>query len=137
MNCRKKLISKKDEELGLVSQTIQKELKTYSSALQQSCLTALSPKNIELAVETIIKEKDRTKEVVVFGVEEETDECVTTKVSSILKQLDEKPRITACRRIGQRATGESKKRLIIFSVKSTDIVYQMMSESAARNWLMS
>ena len=110
---QKKLISERDEELGLVSQTVQKELKTYSSALQQSCLTALSPKNIASAVKAITKEEDRTKEVVVFGVEEETDECVTTKVSSILEQLDEKPRITGCRRIGQRATGESKKRPII------------------------
>ena len=82
---QKKLISKKDEELGLVSQTVQKELKSYSSALQQSCSTALSPKNIASAVKTITKEEDRTKEVVVFGVDEETDECVTTKVSSILE----------------------------------------------------
>ena len=126
---QKKLINKKDEELGIVSQTVQKELKTYSSALQQSCSTALSPKNIATAVKTITKEEDRTKEVVVFGVEEETDECVTTKVSGILEQLDEKPRITGCRRIGQRATGEGKKRPIIFSVKSTDIVYQILRKS--------
>ena len=108
---------------------MQKELKTYSSALQQSCSTALSPKNIATAVKTITKEEDRTKEVVVFGVEEETDECVSTKVSGILEQLDEKPRITGCRKIGQRTTGKGKKRPIIFSVKSTDIVYQILRKS--------
>ena len=126
---QQKLISKKDDELGHVSQTVQKELKSYSSALQQSCSTALSPKNIASAVKTITKEEDRTKEVVVFGVEEQDDECVSTKVSGILQQLDEKPRITECRRIGQRATGESKIRPIIFSVKSTDIVYQILRKS--------
>ena len=100
---QKKLINKKDDELGLVSQTVQKELKTYSSALQQSCSTALSPKNIATAVKTITKEEDRTKEVIVFGVEEETDadECVTTKVSGILEQLDEKPRITDSQDAGE------------------------------------
>ena len=126
---QEKLICKKDGDLGLVSQTVKKELKSYSSALQQSCSTALSPKNIATAVKTITKEEDRTKEVVVFGVVEEPSECVTTKVSRILEQLDEKPRITGCRRIGQRATGESTKRPIIFSVKSTDIVYQILRKS--------
>jgi hypothetical protein len=33
---QKKLISKKDEELGLVSRTVEKELKSDLSALQQS-----------------------------------------------------------------------------------------------------
>ena len=66
-----KLISKKDEELGLVSQTVEKELKSYSAAVQQSCTTALSPRNIATAVKKITKEEDRTKEVVVFGVNEE------------------------------------------------------------------
>ena len=126
---QEKLICKKDGDLGLVSQTVKKELKSYSSALQQSCSTALSPKNIATAEKTITKGEDRTKEVVVFGVVEEPSECVTTKVSRILEQLDEKPRITGCRRIGQRATGESTKRPIIFSVKSTDIVYQILRKS--------
>ena len=44
------LISQKNEELGLVSKTVEAELKNYSSALQQSCSTALSPKNIAAAV---------------------------------------------------------------------------------------
>jgi len=126
---QEKLICKKDGDLGLVSQTVQKELKSYSSALQQSCSTALSPKNIATAVKKMTKEEDRTKEVVVFGVDEEAGECVTTKVSTILEQLEEKPRIMGCRRIGQRVTGESKKRPIIFSVKSTDIVYQILKKA--------
>ena len=126
---QEKLISKKDENLGLVSQTVEKELKSYSSALQQSCSTALSPTNIATAVKKIVKEEDRTKEVVVFGVDEEAGECVTTKISGILQQLDEKPRITGCRRIGQTVTDGSAKRPIIFSVKSTDVVYQILRKA--------
>ena len=124
---QKKLISKKDEELGLVSQTVEKELKSYSSALQQSCLTALSPTNIATAIKKIVKEEDRTKEVVVFGVDEEADECASTKVAGILEQLEEKPHITRCRRIGQRAN--DTKRPIIFNVKSLDIVYQILRKA--------
>ena len=124
---QKRLISKNDRELGLVSQTVEKELKSYSSALQQSCSTALSPTNIATAVKKIVKEEDRTKEVVVFGVDEEAGECATTKVAGILEQLEEKPLVTGCRRIGQRAN--NTKRPIIFSVKSVDIVYQILRKA--------
>jgi hypothetical protein len=72
--------------------------------------------NIAKAVKKIVKEEDRAKEVVVIGVDEEAGECTTTKVAGILKQLEEKPHITKCRRIGQHAN--DTKRLIIFSVKS-------------------
>ena len=62
------LISQKNEELGLVSKTVETELKTYSSALQQSCSSALSPKNIVAAVQKVAREDDRSKEILVFGV---------------------------------------------------------------------
>ena len=124
-----KLISKKDRKLGAVSQTVEKELKSYSSVLQQSCTTALSPKNIATAVQKITKEEDRTKEVLVFGVDEEASECVTSKVTTILEQLEEKPRIRGCRRIGQRVTNVDTKRPIIFSVNSTDVVYQILRKA--------
>ena len=73
-----------------MSQTEEKVLKSYSSALQQSCLTTLSPTIIATAVKKIDKEEDRTKTVVVFGVDGEAGECPTTKVAGILEQLEDK-----------------------------------------------
>ena len=124
---QKKLISKKDEELGLVSKTVEDGLKSYSSVLQQSCTTALSPNNIATAVKKIAKEDDRSKEVVIFGVDEETGECPAYKVAGIQEQLEEKPLISGCRRIGQRVTGAT--RPLNFSVKSTDIVHQILRKA--------
>ena len=71
---QKKLICKKDEGLGHESKTVEDGLKSYSPVLQQSCTTALSPKNIATAVKKIAKEDDRSKEVVVFGVDLEMGE---------------------------------------------------------------
>ena len=110
---QKRLIGKKDRELGLVSQTLEKELKSYSPAVQLSCSTGLLPTNIATAVKKIIEEEDRTKEVVVFGVDAKAGECLTNKITRILEQLEEKPLITGCRRIEQRAN--NTKRPIIFS----------------------
>ena len=42
------LISKKDEELGEVTKSVEAGLKTDSSALQQSCTKALSPSTLLL-----------------------------------------------------------------------------------------
>ncbi|KAL5249965.1 hypothetical protein ACHWQZ_G015891 [Mnemiopsis leidyi] len=92
INLQNELISQKNEELGLVSKTVEAELKTYSSALQQSCSTALSPKNIVAAVQKVAGEDDRSREVLVFGVAEEKGECANVKVAKILEQLEEKPK---------------------------------------------
>ena len=121
------LISQKNEELGLVSKTVETELKTYSSALQQSCSTALSPKNIAAAVQKVAREDDRSKEILVFGVAEEKGECATAKVAKILEHLEEKPKFQQCRRIGQQR--ENAVRPIKFNVRSTDIVYQILSKA--------
>ena len=121
------LVSKKNEELGLVSKTVEAELKTYSSALQQSCSSALSPRNIAAAVKTVSKEEDRSKEIVVFGVEEKQGESVNSVVNQILEQLEEKPQIKQCRRIGLKRTGAV--RPIIFSVRSTDVVHQILKKA--------
>ena len=136
ISLQNKLIIMKDRDLGLVSKSVVKEMKSYSSALQescstlqQSCSTALSPKKIASAVKTIAKEEDRSKEVVVFGVDEEDGECPTSKVSKILEQLEEKPPISRCRRIGQRGADLKSKRPIIFSVQSTDVVYQILRKA--------
>ena len=107
------LISKKNEELGEVSKSVEAGLKTYSSALQQSCTKALSRSNIAAAVKTVTQEEDRSKELVLFGVTEEAGERVTTQVTKVLEQINEKPQVRQCRRIGQPNAGAA--RPIIFA----------------------
>ena len=51
---QEKLLSKQDIDLGHISQTVEKELKSYSSVLQQSCSSALTPTNIATVVQKII-----------------------------------------------------------------------------------
>ena len=121
------LISKKNEELGEVGKTVEAGLKTYSSALQQSCTTALSPRNIAAAVKTVTQEEDRSKELVLFGVTEESGERVTSVVAKVMEQLNEKPQVKQCRRIGKPNTGAT--RPIIFSVRSSDIVHQILKKA--------
>ena len=85
---QKKLISKKAEELGRVSKTVENGLKSYSSVLQESCATDLSPKNFATAVKKIIKDADQSRQMVVFGVDKETGP--KGKITGILEQLEER-----------------------------------------------
>ena len=58
------------------------------------------PKKIARAVQMISKEDDRSEEVIVFGVPEEQGGTVASKVTGILEQLEKKPQVADCRRLG-------------------------------------
>ncbi|KAL5252482.1 hypothetical protein ACHWQZ_G015304 [Mnemiopsis leidyi] len=120
INLQQDLISKKNEELGEVSRTVEAGLKTYSSALQQSCTTALSPRNIAAAVKTVTQEEDRSRELVLFGV--------TSVVTKVLEQMNEKPQVMKqCRRIGK--PNATATRPIIFSVRSSDVAHPILKKA--------
>ncbi|KAL5268986.1 hypothetical protein ACHWQZ_G002719 [Mnemiopsis leidyi] len=127
INLQQDLISKKNEELGEVSKTVEAGLKTYSSALQQSCTTALSPRNIAAAVKTVTQEEGRSRELVLFGVTEESEDRVTSVVTKVLEQMNEKPQVMQCRRIGKPNAAAT--RPIIFSVRSSDVAHQILKKA--------
>ncbi|KAL5250336.1 hypothetical protein ACHWQZ_G016166 [Mnemiopsis leidyi] len=127
INLQQDLISKKNEELGEVSKTVEAGLKTYSSALQQSCTMALSPRNIVAAVKTVTQEEDRSRELVLFGVTEESEDRVTSVVTKVLEQMNEKPQVMQCRRIGKPNAAAT--RPIIFSVRSSDVAHQILKKA--------
>ena len=110
-----------------MKKTVTNELKSYSSVLQNTCSTALAPKNIVSAVKKVHAEEDRSKNLVVFGVTEEDGESVKSKVSDLLEQLDEKPLILDSTRIGQRKAGST--RPIKFRVKSSETAFQLLRKA--------
>ena len=83
-------------------------LETYSSALQQSCTKALSPSDIAAAVKTDTQEEDKSKELVLFGVTEEAGERMTSAVSKVLEQMNERTQVKQCHRIGKPNTGAAR-----------------------------
>ena len=118
------LIGKKNEELCSVKDTVETELKSYSSVLKESCSAALTPQKIASAVKQVNAQEDRSKNVIIFGLAEGQTEHVESKVSEILNLLEEKPKVSDCRRIGQHQPG--KPRPIKFKVRNSDIVHQIL-----------
>ena len=104
-------------------------MKSYSSVLRESCSAALEPQKIASAVRKVTEGQgdDRSKNAIVFGVPEEQEENVDTKVQLLLDKLEEKPRIADCCRIGPNKPGVT--RPIRFKVTSSDTVYQILRKA--------
>ena len=99
----------------------------FSSVVGDSCSAALEPRKIASAVRKVAEGDDRTKNIVVFGMPEEQEENVDSKVKLLLGKLNEKPHTSDCRRIGQNKPGIP--RPIRFKVTSSDTVYQILRKA--------
>ena len=128
-----KLIEKKDEEIKVVKDTVVSELKSYSSVVQESCSAALAPQKIVSAVKQVSQEVDRSRNIIVFGVDEDQNEKPEQKVLAILDKIEEKPQISGCVRLGEIKPGVV--RPLRFRVRSQDNVYQILRKaSTLRNF---
>ena len=121
------IIDKKEAEIRSVHETVEKELKTYSSVLEKNCSEALAPRKIAAAMKNVADKEDRTANIVVFGIPEEENEAVDSKVTDMLEHLDEKPTITLCTRIGKQKPGT--RRPIRFRVQNSSTVFQILKKA--------
>ena len=101
IDLQEKLIVEKDANLQSVQKTVETEMKSYSSVVQKSCTEALAPRKIAAAVKSVEEKVNRSTNIIVYGVSEEDSESVDSKVADLLERLEEKPKVTACRRIGK------------------------------------
>ena len=115
------------EELKTVQETAQSEMKTYSSVLSKTCSSALSEKKILAAVKSATEREDRSRNVVMYGVEETPDEVLSEKTTEIFIEIGEKPAVKDCCRIGLRR-GKAP-RPVKICLNSPDIVQQVLRKA--------
>ena len=86
--------------------TVQKEIKYYSEAVAKTSRgagTIQFQDSLKKVVKNAIEEDDRSKNLIVFGLDESEDERIDSKVSALLLEIGEKPRVSASR-IGVKRT---------------------------------
>jgi hypothetical protein len=91
------LIEIRDTELKAVQNTVQTEMRSYSSVVAKSCSAALAPKKIKAAVRKVIDKDDRSRNVIIYGLEKTGDEKLNNKVETVLKALSDLTRLLASR----------------------------------------
>ena len=127
IDLQEQLIVEKDNKLQSVQKTVESEMKSYSAVLQKSCTEALAPRKIAAAVKSVEEKVDRSTNVIVFGVPEENNESVDSKVMDLLDRLEEKPKVTECRRIGKSKPATT--RPISFRVQSSCTVALILQKA--------
>ena len=127
ISLQNQLIEKKDGELNAVQNTVQTELKTYSSALTRTCAAALTPKKIKAAVQSVSEKEERSKNIIIYGMSESSGENLQEKISEVVSEIDEKPVIKDSCRIGPIKS--DRPRPVKFTVNSSDVVSQVLRKA--------
>ena len=126
MTVQEKLLEMKDQQLdnlksavqSTVQVSVEKEMKQYSQVLtQNSTGNGVSHDVLKSVVKTALKEEDRSKNLVVFGLVEEEKEQLEDIVGELLSNLGEKPRMSV-NRIGAKSS-ESRSKTVCRPVKVT------------------
>ena len=97
-----------------------------SGSLKTSAAT-ISTESIKSVAKQIALEEELGRNIMVFGLCEEQNEDICTKVSDVLESLGERPRVEACR-IGKKSP--SATRPVKVSLSSSSIVQQILKNSS-------
>ena len=127
IDLQNQLIEKQEEQLSAVKTTGATQMKTYTSAVMKSCNTALAPKKIQAAVMKVTDTNERSKNVIVYGIKENDGEQIEKKVEEVLMEIDEKPLIEQCVRVG--TTRDGSMRPVKCSLKSTLHVQRILNNA--------
>ena len=126
LELQRDLIVRRDDELKAVHTTVQTEMKSYSSAVAKSCTAALAPKKIEAAVRKVSDKDDRSKNVIIYGVEEKDNEKLKEKIETVLEEIGEKPVVRDVCRVGVKKADVKTPRPIKFTLSNSDHVNQVL-----------
>ena len=86
---QEKVISAQDKSLAGVQETIKNGIQSYASVVEKSCSEVVSVSKITAAVKSAVQAEDCSRNVIIYGVEENIEEVLeekVTKFSSIWKK---------------------------------------------------
>ena len=120
LELQRDLIVRRDKELEAVKTTVQTEMKGYNTVVAKNCTAALAPKKIEAAVRKVSDKEDRSRNVIIYGVEDEENEKLKQKVETILEEIGEKPVLKDFGRVGVKRSDVKTPRPIKFTLSNSD-----------------
>ena len=102
---QQKVLEKKSEELDAVTkavtttvkESVQLECRGYAEAVKSSCNPVVSSQTLTDVVKEVVKEEDRSRDLIVFGLEDNQDEELSEKVCDLMETMGERPQTEADR----------------------------------------
>ncbi|KAL5249019.1 hypothetical protein ACHWQZ_G018014 [Mnemiopsis leidyi] len=106
--------------------TMQSEMKSYSSALTKKEPPAVITSDVlKKVVKAVVEEEDRSKNIMVFRLEEKKNEILSNKVDELYVSVGEKPSIMASR-ISKKSG--SKRRPVKVTLTCNGLVNQILAK---------
>ncbi len=114
-----------------VQETVHAEIKSYSKALTDNVsasaqTSTFSAKNLKSVVRDIVDQEDRSRNLMIFGLKEETGEQTGVKIEQVLQKIGEKPSVEAVR-VGQMKTDGA--RPVKVTLKTCSAVHQVLARA--------
>ena len=134
INLQEELIRNKSEQLDSVKTTVKTEMKSWTDVVKQSCSKTVTPKKIKEAVKSAVSEEDRSRNFMMFGLEEEDEEADRLElyddekiIDMLFERIEVKPRIEEHYRVGKLQPGSN--RPIKVRLSRSDSVMQVLSNA--------
>ena len=115
-----------NEMSTVVDTAVDRGIQSYSQVVSQTIeksVPVLTEQTLKKVVQEAVTDDDRSKNVVVFGLAEETSEDLHNKVTALFNDVDEKPNFEAVR-IGEISEGKS--RPVKISLRNSETVRQIL-----------
>ena len=125
INLQKQVIDCKEEQLQAVKtsveKTVKEELKSYSDAVQENVMVCQSEgvnsETLKSVIKTVVEEEDRSKNVMVFGLEEAKNEDLSKQVEGLFEEIGLKPKMELSR-VGKKGNEKLRPvRVLFFKLK--------------------
>jgi hypothetical protein len=85
----------------VVKTSICDQFKSYSDAVQENAFVCksegITPKTLKTVVKSVVREEDRTKNTIMFDLEEKDNEDIVVRVNEVFMEIDLKPNVEASR----------------------------------------
>ena len=103
------VIQNKSEQLDSVKNTVESEMKTWAGVVAKSCsnISTVTPKKLKEAVKSAVGEEDRSRNFLVYGVEEKEGE-EQKLLTDIFRQIEVQPEVVEQYRIGTGKAGSNR-----------------------------
>ena len=133
---QQRILDKKSDELDaftvadttIVKHSVKSECKGYAEAVKNYCNPVMSPQTLKNLVKQVVKEKERSRNLIVFGLEENEKEIISEKIGDLLETMGERPK-TGAYRLGKFSSEKTSPRPVKVTMTSAGNVHYFLEKA--------
>ena len=142
ISLQEQIIDSKDSQLEAVKTVVEtsvesnlkEQFKSYSAAAAENVMVCQAdtdglsnPATLRKVVKSVVQEEDRSKNVIIFGLQERKGENIKERVEEVFQDIGLKPKLQAVRvgKVGKETT----KRPVKVSLSSSSLVYEALRQA--------